>query len=161
MNIRLLTICTLLSALGIGVFSGAAKAASSTDVRITSHVREPVCNVEVPPEVDLGLVMNTPSEKTRPHFTLKIDCQETVSVTTWLTAKAPVSGNEYATRISVTEEDLSLVLEDGKQISFNDTIAFCKGDVDRDCKITPVTKSTNYDISGEGQATVVISLHYN
>lgn len=161
MNIRLLTICTLLPALWMAGGAGAVNAASSTDVRITSHVREPVCNVEVPPEVDLGLVINTPSEKTRPYFTLKIECQETVNVTTWLTAKAPVSGNEYTTRISVTEEDLSLVLEDGKKISFNDTIEFCKGDVDRDCKITPVTKSTNYDISGEGQATVIISLHYN
>ncbi|EEZ5291648.1 hypothetical protein DDL85_003479 [Escherichia coli] len=146
-------------------------AATSTNVKITSYVTEPVCTLDAPSEVDLGENWTTTGGYiTRPSFTIKINCENNLNVPTWLTAYAEnPNGSATGTIFTLIRdsngnmmEQLMFVLENGKYVNFSgfDDAAFCQGSTARECKITPMTITAS-GLTGEGEGKVWIWLNYN
>ncbi|MBS4932045.1 MAG: hypothetical protein KH020_12145 [Clostridiales bacterium] len=139
------------------------QAATSTDVKITSYVREPVCSIDVPTEIDLGsayIPSRNDEFKKRVNFKIKIECQEATNIPTWLTADAEVDVDPYVTTIKGTDESLRIYIDGFKGIDFNGVVEFCKGDVDRECELSVYTASNN-DVPGQGEAKVTFNLNVN
>ncbi len=143
------------------------QAATSTDVKITSYVTEPVCTLDVPSEIDLGENWAYGDFLVRPSFTIKISCENNNSVPTWLTAYAEnPSGSAVGGQFTVIKDSngnpleyLYFFLENGSMVKFDGFSAFCAGSLARECKITPRTMPTSG--GGEGEGKVWIALEYN
>ncbi|EFB2478268.1 hypothetical protein PVS06_004228 [Escherichia coli] len=138
-------------------------AASSADVEITSYVREPACTVDVPSEIDLGTSYGDSKFGFRTNVTMKIECQESINVTTWLTAVAETLGSDsYIAIIQGTEEKMYLYegnYSDNKKIALNGLTEFCKGNTDRECTLSVMSEPTKIDYTGDGTAKMIFNLN--